>query len=84
LLYILSDHGSAGAGLLVLVLVFDWDDLVEVIDAVLDGLAGFGNVALLEVVLMVVLVDLRVGTDLVALVEMALLLDGVSLLATNC
>jgi hypothetical protein len=79
-----SDHGSTGVGLLVLVLAFDWDDLVEVVDVVLDGLAGFDNVALVEIVLMVVLVDLRVGTDLVALVEMALLLDGVSLLATSC
>lgn len=84
LLYIVSDHGSTDAGLLELVLVFDWDDLVEVVDVVLDGLADFVDVVLVEVVLVVVLVDLGVGTDLVALVDMALVVDGVSLLATSC
>lgn len=80
----MSDHGSTDAGLLELVLVFDWDDLVEVVDVVLDGLADFVDVVLVEVVLVVVLVDLGVGTDLVALVDMALVVDGVSLLATSC
>lgn len=68
----MSDHGSTGSGLLVLVLVFIWDDLVEVIDVVL-----------VEVVLVVVVVDLAVGTDLVALVGVVLLVDEVSLLATS-
>lgn len=78
-MYILSIHGLIGVDLVVPVLVpilvvgfaFVWVDLVDVV-----------VVLWVDVVLTVVVVDVDLGTDLVVLVDLALLVDEVSVLAT--